>query len=151
LIEAMVASVVVAVAVLGIVSVLTASSQQTSVLRQNAIAVGLARQLLEEIAAKPFGPPASSTAATRGSFQSIGDYNGYTDSSGAITQLDGSVVAVGDGETYTRQVSEQTGAVPAGDTVSPASDFVLVTVSVTTPQGQTLKISRTFCNVPIVR
>ena len=145
------ASVVVAVAVLGIVSVLTSASQQTSVIRQNAIAVGLARQLIEEIAARPFGPPASTTATTRGSFQTIGDYNGYTDTSGAITQLDGSSIDVGDGETYTRKVTEQTGAKPASDTLSPDADFVLVTVTVTTPAGQSVQISRTFTNVPIVR
>jgi Tfp pilus assembly protein PilV len=147
----MAASVVVSVSVLGIVSVLTAASQQTSVMRQNAIAATLARQLLEEMAAKPFGAPASSTATTRGSFQTIGDYNHYTDQSTLITQLDGSTVAVGDGETYTRLVSEQTGAKPWGDTASPASDFVLVTVTVTTPAGQQVQVSRTFTNVPMAR
>src|SRR5690349_12721675 len=60
--EALLASVVLAVAVLGISQLTGASSQQSEALRQDARAVALARELMEEIASKPFTDPSIANA-----------------------------------------------------------------------------------------
>jgi Tfp pilus assembly protein PilV len=55
LMEATIATVILAVAAVGIVDLLLSAQQQQQALQENATAVLLARQLIEEIAAKPFG------------------------------------------------------------------------------------------------
>jgi type II secretory pathway pseudopilin PulG len=159
LVEALLAAVVLAVAVLGACSTLSASYQNISSLRQTATAVSLARELIEEIAARPYvspidgstttGPTASMT--NRSLFAKVGDYQGYTDSTSNMIGLDGSTVSVGQGEVYTRGVTITFGAKPSVDTSSPANDFALVTVTVAMPSGQKVSLSRMMANETLVR
>jgi Tfp pilus assembly protein PilV len=153
------AGAVLAVLAAGLCSMLLASNQQNQVLNQTATALSLGRQLMEEIASKPLLDPATgsttpaATAQTvaRSQFTGIGDYNLYTDSGAAMTTLAGGTVNATGGGTYTRSVSVQLGATPSGDSLSPTSDFALVTVTVTAPSGQTVQLRRVFTNYTLSR
>jgi prepilin-type N-terminal cleavage/methylation domain-containing protein len=83
LVEAMVASVVLAVAVLGASTAIVASQQQNLVQQEDSAAVALARQLIEEIASRPLSLPDATpgwpTVTDRSSYDTISDYSGYTD------------------------------------------------------------------------
>lgn len=146
--EAMMASMVLAIAVVGVCGPLSAASEQSQVMRERSTALLLARQLMEEIAAKPLldgglacrlGP--ESGESSRGKYDSADDYNGYTDSTSAFKTLDGQTVQFGAVGTFTRQVAVEYRATPSGS-ASAAGDFGLVTVTVTTPHKQDIKVSR---------
>jgi Tfp pilus assembly protein PilV len=159
LVEAMMASVVLSILVFGMGGELVASHEQTAALQQSATAVALGRQLLDEIVCKPLANPTSgiTTPTTtalmepRSQFVAVGDYNLYTDSGSALSMLSGTTVDATGGQTYTRSVTVKLGALPGGDSVSPASDFALVTVSVTPPAGQTVQLQRVVSNYTFTR
>ena len=155
--EAMIASVVLAVAVIGISWTLAASYQQSEVRGNKTTALSLAQQLMEEIASKPMDPPASGDHGgwsagytNRSVYDTIDDYNGYTDTSGALRLNDGNVIDAGDGGSYTRTVSVTSNAVPTGLTGT-AGDFMLVTVTVSMPHHQSTSLSQLFTRTTIYR
>src|SRR5436190_20655919 len=89
--ESLTASVVLAAAVVGIAGSLSASYQQSAVHGDSAIALDLARELMEEVSAKPFDPATGATNAAgwpsvtdRTLYDTIDDYNGYSDSGATI-------------------------------------------------------------------
>lgn len=147
--ESLIASVVLAIAIVAIAGTLAASYQQNAIRGNTTSAMNLARQLMEEIAAKPIDLPAGQTnnpgwqngQTDRRQYDTIDDYNGYTDFSGTIQAADGSTVNLSEGGTYQRSVTVQSGAVPAGLT-GPAADFVMVTVSVKMPHSQNMSVSQ---------
>jgi hypothetical protein len=102
---------------------------------------------MEEIAAKPIDLPATQTnkpgwqqgQADRRQYDTLDDYNGYTDFSGTIQAADGSTVNLSNGGSYQRSVAVQSGAVPAGLT-GPPEDFVMVTVTVKMPHNQSSSV-----------
>jgi hypothetical protein len=144
------ASVVLAIAVVGISGVLAASYQQSAVRGNTGTALSLARQLMEEVASEPMDPPVlpdqpgwSAGQTDRSRYDTVDDYDGYTDFSSGIQMPDGTVIDMGDGGAYTRTVSVQRNARPAGvPTSAPASDFDLVTVTVQMPHGQQISLSQ---------
>lgn len=158
--ESLVASVVLAIAVVAIAATLTATYQSISAGAGTSEAVRMARQLIEEISAKPFAVPATETDNSgcsggnldRRSYDTIDDYHGFTDTSTAIETLDGDTVAVGSagGGTFARSISITTGVRPTGHT-APAADFALVTVTVTKPNGEAIKVSQVITRSAIVR
>ena len=140
LVEAMIAAVVLAVAAAGVATLLTTADAESAVTRRQARAVALARQLSEEIAAKPLGVatgplPAFATRADR---TTVADYDGYADSTDALAAADGSPVPFA-GEAYARQVTVAFGTGPAG---TPAADVATVTVTVTPPTGPAVSIAQ---------
>jgi len=156
--ESLIAAVVLAAAVIGISGVLSASYQQSDIHGQMSTALELAQQLMEEIASTPMDVPAgqtnkpgwSSGQTDRTQYDTIDDFNGYTDSSGSIQAWDGSSMDLGNGASYTRSVTETPNALPAGMTGT-ASDFLLVTVTVQMPRSQTISISQLFTRVSMSR
>ena len=152
--ESLIASVVLAVAVVGISGMLSAAYQQAGAMQQSAMSMTLARQLMEEIAARPYadpttgaitlGPPTGRTS--RSQFLDVGDYHGYTDTGSPLTLLGGQTVTVGDGQTYTRKVTVEYRSTPSGSSVS-SGDFALVTVTVTNQRSQAIKLQRLMTNV----
>src|SRR5215813_12309896 len=86
--EGLIAAVVLAAAVAGIVGPISAAYQQTRALEEASIATSLARQLLDEIVAKPFVDPSDYSTTlgpeadevTRSAYDNVDDYNGYHDS-----------------------------------------------------------------------
>ncbi len=152
LVESLIASVVLAVAVVGIAGTLAASYQQAKDQVSISESTSLARQLMEEISAKPFAVAAGDTnfpgysAANTGrtNYDDVSDYHGYTDVSTSLRTLGGQTYAVGTAGPYTRSVTVTTnGAVPSGHTAA-ADDFRLITVTVTRPSGPPAVIAKIF-------
>jgi Tfp pilus assembly protein PilV len=144
LFEAMIASVILAVAAMGIVSLLLAAQEQQTALQEQSTAVLLAKQLMEEIAAKPFGSATPSGA--RSTAQYANQYNGYQDASSAIRTLSGETITPGDNQMFTRKVTIANAPTPTGST-APVTDLQLVTVTVTAPSGQKISFSKLLTNV----
>jgi prepilin-type N-terminal cleavage/methylation domain-containing protein len=152
LVESLLAAVVLAILVLGVAGELAASYQQATNLAQTATAADLARQLMEEIASQPVSTPLG-TAATvaRSQFTGAGQYNLYTDNGSSLTTLAGTTVNATSGQSFQRSVKVATGALPSSDTASPAGDFEVATVTVTTPTGQTITLRRVLTNYTFTR
>ena len=154
--ESMIASVVLAAAVIGIASTISASYRQSAVRGQTSTALLLAQQLMEEIASKPLevsgtNKPGWSLGQTnRFNYDTIDDYHGYTDLSSSIETGGGATVDLGDGHSFTRVVNVQKNALPAGLSGAP-SDFMLVTVTVQMPQDQSVSIAQLFTRVTLYR
>ena len=112
---------------------------------------------MEEIASRPVDAPSGTTdqpgwssgQTDRTQYDTIDDYNGYTDLSNSISS-NGMTFDLGDGGSYTRSVTVQSNALPAGLTGT-ASDFVLVTVTVNMPHQQTTSLSQLFTRATIYR
>ena len=146
--EALMASTVLAIAVIGLSVQLSAAHQQAGVVREHNTAVLLAKQLLEEIAAKPLcdrgsttrlGPEPGETA--RSLYDSADDYHKFMDDSEAMKDLTGATVPFGSGLKFNRDVTIEYRISPAGPPVQ-AGDYALATVRVKAPGGYTVKISR---------
>ena len=145
--EALMASTVLAIAVVGIALQLSAAHQQAGAVREHNLAVLLAKQLLEEIAAKPLcdkgitchlGPESGETS--RAQFDSADDYDKYSDDTRAIKDLTGADIPFG-GLKFKRDVTVEYRTSPAG-AAQQQGDFGLVTVRVKAPGGYTARISR---------
>jgi Tfp pilus assembly protein PilV len=153
--EGLIASVVLAFAAAGISASLGASYQQNESVEQMATSVALARELMEEISAKPFDDPNGTSAlgpetgeTSRALFDNVDDYHGYTDTTDStsertITSFAGTAVSVGNGQVYTRSVAVEYRTTPSGSAAT-SGDFALVTVTVTPPAGKQLVVSRMF-------
>jgi Tfp pilus assembly protein PilV len=151
--EALIASVVLAISVVGIAAALACSSQQSLATDETAVTTALGKQLLEEIAAKPFpiagvttNPGWSAGNRDRSTYDDAADYNGYTDTT-PITTLAGATI--NPGGPYARSVAFVQRVNPS-DTPG-NGDFGLITVSVTGPSGTTTLFSRIVTNVNTVR
>jgi type II secretory pathway pseudopilin PulG len=151
--EALIASVVLAISVVGVAAALASSSRQSMATDEAAITTALGKQLLEEIAAKPFpiagvttNPGWSQGNQNRATYDDAADYNGYTDST-PITTLSG--ITIDPGANYTRGVTFVERINPS-DTPG-AGDFGLITVTVTGPSGASSIFSRIVANVTAVR
>ncbi len=153
LVESMIASVVLAAAVVGIASLLTASAHQAMSHEETAMATALGRQLLEEIAAKPMMDPDDYTMTPgpesgemgRADFDNVDDYHGLSETGDSISLLGGGVLGVTSGG-YTRAVTVEYRASPNG-AAGEGDDFALVTVRVTTPSKKTFTLSRLVGNI----
>ncbi len=140
LIEAMIASTIVAVAVIGVAGLMASSAGQAQYAAETANAIALGRQLMEEIAAKPLIDPtdgsrtlgAEAGETSRTLFDNVDDYHGYLDATTAIKTATGDWYVLGDGQKYERRVRVQYLTSPSGP-ADPNGDFALVTVTITTP------------------
>ena len=157
--EAVIASVVLAIAMIALCGTLTAANTMTLNMQQTATAVALGRELLEEITSCPLANPlnssttpvSSATTGSRSAFGYAGAYNLYTDTGSSLAEVNGTTINATNGLTYTRKVTVTLGAKPSGDSVSSSSDFGLVTVTVTTPLGQTVTLQRVLSNYSFSR
>src|SRR4051812_26117521 len=102
IVESLMASTVLAIAVVGIAGPLGAASEQSELVRERGTALVLARQLLEEIASKPLcdggtscnlGPERAAGESGRSKFDSADDYHQYHDSTADLYNLSGQRVA----------------------------------------------------------
>ena len=134
LVELIVTIVVVAVAVSGVLALVSATAARSAENMQQVQAVAIAESYLNEILQKPFG--VDCTPCTRTQMDKVGDYNGLVDV-GAHDATGSPVTNLG---SYTVQVTVTNSALGAGPAV-PAAQSELVTVTVTTPNGQTAALS----------
>ena len=119
----------------------------------SAEATQLARQLIEEISAKPFEvPPGSPNNASgwsagnanRATYDDVQDYHGYNDISTSLPTLGGAAHSFGTAGPYARSVAVANGPVPVGHTAAAAADFKRVTVTVTRPDGAPVVLTKYF-------
>jgi Tfp pilus assembly protein PilV len=161
--EGLIASAVLAIAVVGVAGPLIAASEHARVARERTGGLAAARQLMEEISAHPLcnGTPTSlgptlPAENTRAKYDTVGDYQGYHDTTATVTTLDGSATVSGSqAVTYVRDVTVEyktwdatTGTFSASANVT---DFAVATVAVTTPHKQVVRVSRLFCKETTVR
>lgn len=157
--ESLMAAIVLAVSVLAVGGVLAAAGQQAGDSQEKLTAIGLARELMEEIAAKPLadpltgdvGPGSEASGSTRVGYNNIGDYAGYTDRTDALKDRQGNALPFYAG-IYTRAVTvtwySLSSAAPGSPitwtlaSASAPANAALVTVTVTPPSGQSISISR---------
>jgi Tfp pilus assembly protein PilV len=167
IVEALLAGVVLAISVAGVSGALSADYQQTLAMQQTATAINLGRELQDEIASKPLANPSSGsttpatapaapsttqpTTINRSTFVAVGDYNGYTDFSSDLYTLGGTSMDATGSQNYCRSVSVTQGGKPTNDTVSATTDFAVVTVTVTPPNGKPVQISRVVTNYKFSR
>ena len=132
LVELIVTIVVVAVAVSGVLALVSATAARSAENMLQVQAVAIAESYLNEILQKPFGFDCVGTC-TRTQMDEVADYNGLVD----VGAHDATGAAVTNLGSYTVQVTvanRALGAVPA-----PQSE--LVTVTVASPDGQTVALS----------
>ncbi len=142
------ATTLLAIAVVGIAGPLGAASEQSRMGDERGAALILARELMEEIVAKPLcdggttchlGPESSET--DRSKFDSADDYHLYHDTTKELKNLSKDTLAFPTGAVYTRDVTVEYRTSPSGSSAS-AGDFGLISVSVTTPHKQVVQIWR---------
>jgi hypothetical protein len=153
IVESLMASTVLAIAVVGIAGPIGAAGEQAELVRERGTALVLARQLLEEIASKPLcdggttchlGPERSSGESERSKFDSGDDYHQYHDTTADLYNLSGQRIGYDAGAVYTRDVNVEYRATIAGAAAA-SGDFAVVTVTVTTPHRQAIKVYRLLC------
>ena len=156
LLEALIAAVVLAILALGVVGVVCNSYQQSESVRANATGVALARQLADEIVSKPFNSGDTLGAGgltSRSLFTGVSNYNGYSDSSTSMPLLAGGTLDVTGADEYTRSCAVSVGAKASGTAFSAtsATDFAIVTVNVTCPDGQIVTVPEFVAKYSIPR
>jgi Tfp pilus assembly protein PilV len=152
--EALIASVFLAIAVVGVASTLAAASAAASNLSQSANCQSLARELLEEVSSKSFTTQPNhgftANATDRSTYDDIGDYDTYTDNTtNGMKTLQGTTVNLNDAKAYTRTVAVDYRATPSGSKAA-SGDFAMVTVTVTSSGGVSVALQRLLTN-PVVR
>jgi Tfp pilus assembly protein PilV len=144
LIEGLIACTILAFSVVGVLSMVNATYAQSRATVDDSFALSLARQLAEEMAAKPFarGPDAGWDAGVgnRNGYDDVFDYHGYTDSTSSLTTSSGQTVSAGFPAAYTRTVTVQAGvSLPA---VLRSSELALVTTTVTPTKGRPVVVQK---------
>jgi len=155
--EGLLAVVVLAVAVGGIMGPISASYQQTRTVSETTTAVSLAQQLLDEILSKPIvdptdlsttlGPEADELSRT--AFDNIDDYHGYHDTtdwtkSDAMKTASGAAITWNGTDVYSRSVQMEYRATPSGAALT-SGDYLLISVTVTMPHGHQVSVQRMVC------
>jgi hypothetical protein len=133
MVEALLATTVLAIAIMGITVPFTVGAVNQEVESRNTLAVALAGDMLEEIQSKPYsdgrytpGPVAGQTRAT---FNCMTDYDGYTESPGNIVASDGSVVMDPASPGLSRTVSAKYVYV-SGQNISVNPTFIRIAVTI---------------------
>jgi prepilin-type N-terminal cleavage/methylation domain-containing protein len=152
LMEGLIASVVLAILALGVIGSLSTAYEQSQYVHDQATSLMLGRQLMDEIVSKSFSSTNPlGTGGTRSTFANVSAYNSYSDTSTSMPLLGGGSLDVTGSEPYTRSVSVATGTKPSIDSLSPSTDFAIVTVTVTCPNGQTVSIPELVAKYSIQR
>jgi hypothetical protein len=146
--EAMMASTLLAIAVVGIAGPLGAASEQSRMGAERGAALILARELMEEIVAKPLcdggatchlGPESGESA--RSKFDSADDYHLYHDTTKELKDLSGQELAFSTDSVYERDVTVEYRTSPGGSATT-SGDYAVVSVNITTPHKQVVQIWR---------
>ena len=134
MVELIIAMVVIAVALTGVMSVLNYTTLHSAdpVLRHQAIAI--AEAYMEEIVLKNFSDPDADGEASRSLFDDVDDYNGLSDS-GAVNQNGNPISGLGNYLINVSVLPQNYG--PSGAVVS----GLKIDVTVTDPAGQSLTLT----------
>jgi prepilin-type N-terminal cleavage/methylation domain-containing protein len=153
LLEGLVASVILVILVIGVAGALSSSYQQGDAIAASSSAVTLARQLMDEVVAKPFvsSDALGNGSGARSTYTNISAFNEYSDSSNALPLLEGGTLDVTSSQNFSRGVKVSVGAQPSIDTTTPASNFGIVTVLVTGPDGEEISVPEFVAEYAIPR
>ncbi len=139
--EAMLASVILAMAVGAILMPFTAGSLNEQTDLRKTLAVSLAQEMMEEILSKPFVDPGGSTipgpdsGETRLTFDGVKDYDGCTEPDGRIADCTGQFISGAAAKGLSRDVTVQ--YVTVSGQPADAKSFLRVAVTVS-HHGQVL-------------
>jgi type II secretory pathway pseudopilin PulG len=150
LIESLLATAMLSLATVSIISPINASYEQQQYSHEMTRSSSLANDLMDEIACRPFVDPNQPLGGlgpepgevSRNLFDNIDDYHGYTDSTSDLKSISGATVESSTGGVYIRSVAMVYRASPNG--AAGSGDFIEATVSVRTPSGTTHTIRRWF-------
>ena len=152
--EALLAAVVLAVAVAAVTVPFSAAARTEQADGRRTLAVSLAREMMEEILTKPFGDPQGSSdpgpepgEVSRGLFDNIDDYDGYTEAPGGIESFDGEVIDVPEAVGLSRHVSA-TYVHVSGQNPGDDPTFIRVDVEVRYRGQPVVALSRLAYNLP---
>lgn len=171
--ECLAASVVLALATVGVFGAILASQAQVDAQEDDTTAVDLGTQLMEKVAVLPLNASDATagwpSVTTTSSYDSIGDYNGYADTvtvpirrtstlsaSGSFTTSSPTVTLVTSGtptltrQKYLRRVSVSYPTSIFGTTVT-SGQFAIVKVSITGGGGANIMLSRVISNLSVTR
>ncbi|MGH7177982.1 MAG: type IV pilus modification PilV family protein [Tepidisphaeraceae bacterium] len=156
--ESLIASVVLATAVLGLTSALVATDQQVVGNDVQFDSVALAGVLMEEIAARPFVAPSSNdhhgwTAGNtnKQSYDNVSDFNGYTDV--VLAGAPNSPISLADmSKGFRRRVSFEYRNSPGGSAASDGSlGLITITVAPVGRSGDVYTLCRLVSRTTVVR
>ncbi len=147
LVEAIVATVVLSVAVAAVSTALIAGTQQAYASVDAKRATQLAQAMMEEILAQPYNDPEGATGfgadaaeTSRADFDNIDDYHGLTETTGTISDKNGNAYP-NEYASFGRNVTITSASMqPAG--FSAAVTGVTITVSVTQNDIEVFSVSR---------
>lgn len=152
LLESLMAAALLSIAAASIVSPILATYQQQQYSEEQSRSASLARELMDEIACRPFvdpdqpgsglGPDFGETS--RALYDNIDDYNGYWDSTADLKTIDGASIESSYQNVYSRSVYFIYRVAPSPTATSGSGDFIQAVVNVTTPSGKTFKLERWF-------
>lgn len=150
LLESLLASSLLATAVVGIIVPFVAGDQNQLDDSRRTLATSLAQELMEEILTKSFndqgvGPESGETS--RSLYNCINDYNGYTESAGHILDNCGNIVTDPAGVGLSRTVTVSYVTVPGQTPVTPPI-FACVTVEIKYDGNSILKLTRLVYSQP---
>jgi hypothetical protein len=154
----MLASVVMATAVVGVGGALAAAHQHNAAIREQGSLLQAARSLMEEVATVPFAPVGVPTSngwaggdTDRHEYDEVFDFDGYAETAPFESlQPKGDRLAVGTG--FSRSVSVTPMSAPGGLTAARATaPFALVEVTARAPNGRTVTLRRWVSRTPLVR
>ncbi len=146
LLEGLIASAILAGAVVAAASAMSACFAQTQTATEQAQAIELAGALIEQISAYPLrDPDATDNETTFATFDDVGDFAGYTDTTAAgidaMRSIDGSVLSLPHAPEMTRRVGVEFRQQPDGAR-DDGGRLAMVTVVVTRPGMPTVVIRR---------
>mgnify|MGYP005840445647 CR=1 FL=1 len=147
LLEAMIASAVLGIAVAGLAVALAAAHQNERFARERGRMLQVGRALLEDIAATPFLAPAignkpgyAQGELDRSKYDDVFDFNGYSDAI-PLDDLTAEIAADKDVPRLIRRVMVRPRSDPSTDTASPlTANFAYVGVTVTGPSGDSITL-----------
>lgn len=153
--EALLATALLAITVAAIASPFAAAYKQTTQGSELTQANSLARELMEEVATRPFVDPTDGSTTlgpesgenSKSKYDNIDDFNGYKDNTSNMTGENGTAIAWNGHGVYKRSVAVEYRATPSGSATS-SGNFAVVTVTVETPSGKQATLQRLFCRYP---
>lgn len=145
LIEAMLASAVLAAAITGVTVPFTVGAMNQEVESRNTLAVSLAADMLEEILSKPYSDgrytAGHAPGETRATYNCMTDYDGYPEADGYIVASDGMLVA-GPASTGLSRIVSAKYVYVTGQSTSVNPTFIRITVTVSYKNLPIVKLSR---------
>jgi len=156
LVEALLASVVLAASITAVTLPFTSSARNRQVDGRQSAAVGLAEELMEEILAQNFQDEDAAYACnpgpdpgenTRAQFDNVDDYDGYCERPGGVADIEGAPANAKEAYGLSRSVAANYVYVAGQDTGKPAS-FIRVTVEVSYGEQTVVSLTRLVYDTP---